>query len=438
LPERTSIPIDAPIGIIPIHFDVPKHYIPFDTFVETARQTRNIIDSLNEQIFGGELQYEFVVFPPEEGTFLQKLGVIIVSAGCISWAFIESDVGRAFIRGLTEHEPAYYAEQIGIQLKELNAESTTPVETGSPENDTARSELLNRIMVDSTKSFLTTDKHTLQRVGVTPEKFYEAYLARNEFYQALARDTEVQGIGFDETPSFPIRRKDFALMQVTVVPREDAPPDIEWEVEKVLLKVTSPNWDMNDSKRPWKGKDDLNHDRFFWIDDAQFWRRVHSKQLNPEIVDTMLVQLAYQKRRRRTGRVLRVLEFNDVLLAPPLDDNALSALLGSYHKPHNEDLFSFGIDPPCRPQKSVEQFVRRTVQVIGSTSHNRTMPHIAGNHWITYYLFSVPEAAVSTSNLHTSSSNRAAAHALQPLHGCVSLLAAHARRAGCLSASRPL
>ncbi|MCV0369340.1 hypothetical protein [Filomicrobium sp.] len=345
MPERTSTPKEAPIGIIPIHFDVPEHYIPFDTFVETASRTRTIVDSLNEQIFGGELQYEFVVFPPEEGTFLARLGVILIAGYGIAWTLSESDVGKAFIRGLTGHEPAYYAEQVGIQLKELLEEGTAPLEPDSDRHDAACDELMSRIVVDSTKSFLTTDVRALRRVGVTPERFQEAYSARNEFYQALASDPKVLGIGFDETPSFPIRRKDFALMHVAVVPLEATTREIEWEVELASLKVTSPNWDMKDEKRPWKGKDHLNHDRFFRIYDAQFWRHVHSKRLDPEIIDTILVQLAYPKGQRRTGRVLRVLKFNDVDLGPPLDDNALSALLGSYRKPDkHDDLFSPGVN----------------------------------------------------------------------------------------------
>lgn len=353
MPKRIGTLKDAPIGIIPIHFDVPEHYIPFDTFVETASRTRIIIDSLNKQIFEGELQYEFVVFPPEEGTFLAKLGVILVSGYGIAWSFTESDVGKAFIRGLTGYEPAYYAEQAGIRLGQLMAEKT---ETGGIERaqDVARNELMNRIVIDSAKSFLTTNERELRRAGVTPQRFHEAYEARNDFYQALASDPEVQGIGFDEAPFFPIRRKDFALLQVALGPKEEAASDIEWEVELVSLKVTSPNWDVNDEKRPWKGKDHLNRDRFFRIDDAQFWRYVHSKKLDPKIIDTILAQLAFPKGQRRNSRVLRVLKFNDVTLGDALDDNALSALLGSYRKPDKvDDLFTVQLPSSRGPFKAL-------------------------------------------------------------------------------------
>jgi hypothetical protein len=349
LAERAGISKRKPVGIIPIHFDVPEHYIPLDTFIETANQTRVIIDTLNQQLFDGGLQYEFVVFPPEEGSFLTKLGIVIAGTCTAAWAFILTDPGSEFIRGLTGHGTSHYTYQAGLKLRELlTTIETGGIETGSIEieDDLAQNEALNRIVVDSTKSFLTMDEHALRRVGVTRQKFHEAYEARNQFYRACAADTEIQAIGFDEAPDFPIKRKDFARLQVALGPKEEAAPDVEWEVEIAALKVTSPNWDMNDDKRPWKGKDHLNRDRFFRIDDVQFWRLVQSKRLDPEIVDIIHAQLAFPKSQRRNGRVLRVLKYNDVVLGDPLDDNALSAVLGAYRKPPREnDLFTPGLIP---------------------------------------------------------------------------------------------
>jgi hypothetical protein len=36
---------------------------------------------------------------------------------------------------------------------------------------------------------------------------------------------KVNGIGFDESEDFPIKRKDFARLQVALLPREDAPDE---------------------------------------------------------------------------------------------------------------------------------------------------------------------------------------------------------------------
>ena len=57
------------IGLIPLHFDIPGNCLPLATFVDTANQTRAVIDAFNRDVFAGELQFEFFVLPPEEGSF---------------------------------------------------------------------------------------------------------------------------------------------------------------------------------------------------------------------------------------------------------------------------------------------------------------------------------------------------------------------------------
>lgn len=72
--ERESLtPDDGAIEVLPIHFDVPEHFIPLSTFIETARETEAIINALNQRLFHGELNYRVVVIPPKEGSFLAYL-----------------------------------------------------------------------------------------------------------------------------------------------------------------------------------------------------------------------------------------------------------------------------------------------------------------------------------------------------------------------------
>ena len=104
---------DPIIGIIPIHFDVPGHYLPLATFVETASKTHSIIDAFNREIFDGKLQYDLLVFPPDEGSFKTKLGFALLAGWGVVWSFTQSDIGKGFIKGLTTHEPAYWAERAG-------------------------------------------------------------------------------------------------------------------------------------------------------------------------------------------------------------------------------------------------------------------------------------------------------------------------------------
>lgn len=97
------------IEILPVHFNVPVHYVPLGTFVKTAESVNGIITAINDRAFGGDFQYELLILPPEAGTFKSRLGVIAVGGGTLLWAALESDMGKAFVKGLTGYEPAYPA-----------------------------------------------------------------------------------------------------------------------------------------------------------------------------------------------------------------------------------------------------------------------------------------------------------------------------------------
>jgi hypothetical protein len=62
---------------------------------------------------------------------------------------------------------------------------------------------------------------------------------------------------------------------------------------------------------------------------------VKSEQLNTHIIDTIKVQWAHHGKadNPRNIHVLKVLEFNGEVLSEPLDENALSTILGRFVLP---------------------------------------------------------------------------------------------------------
>lgn len=315
----------AAIEILPIHFDVPGHEIPLTTFVRTSEQTEAIVRGLNKELFNGQLQFQLLVLPAEEGSFLTRLGIVLLGGWGIVWAFTESDIGKAFIKGLTDHEPAYWAELAGKAAKSRMQEAN---EAPASEATTAH-EYETTIVCQAVKSFLQKQGSELRRVGITPVRFRDAYIAKNEFYEACAATPQLRGLGFSEAPVFPIRRDDFIGLQ-TLLPPKDDELEHPWFVATTLLRVTSPNWDRDDRVRQWKGRDHQGRDRYFRIEDEDFWSRTALGAINTHIIDTMKVQWAYQGKSEqpKNCRVLRVLEFNGVTLASPLSDDTLRAQLG--------------------------------------------------------------------------------------------------------------
>jgi hypothetical protein len=253
------------IEIFPIHFDVPGHEIPLATFISAATNTERVIHGLNAELFDGRVEFELFVLPPQEGTFLQRLEVRLLAGWAAIWAFTASDIGKGYIKGLTGHEPAYWSEVAGEATAHL-AEAVAHPHQHEKKVGTV-------IVTEAAKSFLEKESSELQRVGITPAKFREAYAAKNAFYEACDATPRLRAIGFSEAPIFPIQKQDFLRLQTELPPElEDAQPP--WHVATAKLHVTSPNWDRDDRQRAWKGRDQQGRNRHFRIEDEEFWNRV--------------------------------------------------------------------------------------------------------------------------------------------------------------------
>jgi hypothetical protein len=311
---------------------VPGHEIPLDTFVHTSQEAAALIRSMGRDLFDDQLQVELLLLPPEEGSFLTRLRVVVVAgAVAIGW-FIESDVGKGFLKGLTGHEPAYWAEQLGRSVKETTIAIVEEFDAQASAEEVhvvADDEFGSFLVAEMAKSFLEKDNVELARAGITPRRLRGAFEAKNKFYQACLATPELEGVGFSEYADFPIRRADFVRLQA-VLPAEDERIEPPWFVDIVVLKVTSPNWDRDDRARGWKGHDQQRRDRHFRIDDDEFWQRVFNQTISTHVSDVMKVQWAYQGKpdHPKHCRVLRVLEYNGEPLSKPLSDEELVAELG--------------------------------------------------------------------------------------------------------------
>lgn len=317
---------------IVIHFDVPGNGISLDAFIKTANSANAIIKSFNHELFAERLSYQLVVLPSSDGSFKNRLGVCLLAVGGVFWTTVESDVGKALIKGLTSHEPSYWAEKAGSELRMRFADLESDVGKGaSGRSETEECRFAASIIAEMTKSFLQKTTSELESIGIPKEKIPSAYAARNSFYEACIAVPDLRAIGFSEDPVFPVDRRDFVRLQVLLRP-EDSELEENWFVSIVDLHVTSPNWSREDYRRYWKAKDNAGRDRYFRIDDPVFWRAVKNNDLTPSIITKMRVQWAFRgsESQPRDIRVLKVLDFNQRHLSEPLDDVALSEILGRY------------------------------------------------------------------------------------------------------------
>lgn len=321
-----------------IHFDVKDHYLKLETYVATAQRAQRIVDALDQTFFQGQLEYELIVLPPELGSFLSRLAIAVWGGFASVFAFMETDIGKAYVKGLTGEEPAHWSQQIGEDHRKTIEDVTEEISSSDDQNIEKKQHncrVSAKIVTEMTRGVLEKDKIDLERLGMETGSLPDAVEARNEFYEVCIADTEVQGVGFTPEDDFPIPRNAFPERALKVRRKEDDEEELPWSVGIESIFVNSPNWDKDDQKsRQWKGKDSVRRDRFFVIEDEEFWFHVKNRDLHVEVLDVLKVQWAFQKNGKRTRnlRVLRVLEFNGEKLADPLPPEAIGAILGNFNE----------------------------------------------------------------------------------------------------------
>jgi hypothetical protein len=319
-----SLSVDTKtVQILPLHFNTAEHYLSLDEFINTVENTRAIAENINVEFFEGKLQYQIVVLPPKPGGFISLIGLCVIGGAGALWAFSESDIGKKFISGLTGHEPAHWAEQAGIKLKQA-------VQEKAQDENVSVKKAAGLLLKECAKGFLEKNADALRKIGVSKRHFRRAYEAKNEFFQICLKNSDIKGIGFDETHKFPITRADFPSHIVELPPEEDDEPEHDWVVEEKEIKVTSPVW-VKDG-RQWQASYDGKKETLFTMEDEGFWQLVEDNKLKPKIPDLLVVQWAADKKGkgRKKVRVLRVLEYNRVTLANPLTNRELNKMLTNH------------------------------------------------------------------------------------------------------------
>ncbi len=336
-------PLGEEMALIPFHFDMPDHSLPLNQFIDTAKSTQAIIDNFNKEFFENKVKYKIHVLTPKEGGLIEILGIGV--AGYVAkkfWEFLESDIGKAYIKGLTGEEPVHWAEKAGKKTNEfLSDESGGSLEIvkqgdkAKPQTPTKEEKkAVSIIVVQITLGFLQKEPEELRKLGLSKEKFRAAYHARNKIYQECIDNREVKGLGFDTTHNFCIKRNEFPKYIVDVPydeeEKEENKEDHKWVVDTLHITVNSPNWKRDGRK--WLADTNKHKDIAFSLEDEDFWGHVEIKDIQPNIKDNMKVQWAYQEGSGKpTGvRVLRVLSYNGTKISGRLTDEQIKQELLEY------------------------------------------------------------------------------------------------------------
>lgn len=299
-----------------IHFDIDSHALPLADFVKSAQSTQKIINNLSENIFENKPQIKIIVCPPEKATFLAILGVIVIGGGGSVWAFLESDIGKRYIKGLTGREPADFAEELGIATVKKLPNIAKEV----------RNVLYATVISSCTAGFLTKSSAEIQALEMQKEQFKPALEAKNLFYETCLNNADIKAVGFDVSDKFSVNKENF-IDQLSEIPEPE--DNDKWIISSGSIRVESPTW--NADGRMWVGKiKDKNRklkDIHFSIADDNFWLHVMNKGLKKvKVGDNVIVQWARQQSKSLAAiKVLRVLEYNGQKISNPLTAQEIDA-----------------------------------------------------------------------------------------------------------------
>ncbi len=217
------------IEILQVHFEVPYHYLPIREFYNYSLDVERIAKDISSKVFHNVVNLEIVVFAPEKGSLRGKYGfkITALSAASLGAFFMgmDTDIPKRFFYGLTGHEPSYYAEVAGSDIRKGSL-----------------------AIVDMTRGFLSKNINEIQ---VKPNEIPRAYIAKNDFYGRCLRNQEMSGVGFDCDDHSHVGRDDFSS-KIAILSKKDLGLDPEYGIHKLKV-VASVNTLISEAQ--WKFQD---------------------------------------------------------------------------------------------------------------------------------------------------------------------------------------
>lgn len=349
-----------------LHFDTEDHAIPLDQFVNASNSAKLILENINSVVFGSNIKYQLYVGVPKEGGLIDSIYVDILAVAVPVYAVISSEIGKGYIKGFTGKDPAEWAEFLGKNHKDVFAKFANKFKQKADSDveeplllvDRVEKEIISKIVVEMTVSFVRSDSDRLEKIGVINDNFSQALIARNRIFEDLIENPAIKGLGFDDSHEFTYQRKDFARNVIAIPDRIASATPVAalpiWHEEQTDIVAYSPNWERNG--RRWQGSNSKFKAITFEIEDEAFWKHVEVKDIKPAIKDNMKVQLAYtiENGKPKNIRVLKVLSFNGKKISNPLKGDGLSKALNEYVsvEPSSGDLFSW---EEIQEQKSIDR-----------------------------------------------------------------------------------
>ncbi|MFS4580256.1 hypothetical protein [Phaeobacter sp. C3_T13_0] len=345
---------------IQIRFEVPNHYISVNAFVASASSAQRALKALNRELFEDQLDLELVVFAPEPGSVRQILKVVVKGAKTTAWTMaggytllwtivqgLETDIAKEVVKELTGKLPAQIAAEAVGDFKERIELANTEKEREELERAATEQACkeIAEVMSQASSSVLAAPREKLEALPVSEKTVFELSDAQAEMFEGCIADPAISSVEIENKDLPPIPRNEFPRRAIRPKrPDPELDENEEWRVSLETLIVTSPNLEEEDQQaRQWKGKTANEKKALFTVEDREFWDRLHRKEFSFAENTEIVVQVAtrFLNGRAKQSKVLRVLKFEGMNIAQPIDENGLRAILGELSSASKDEGFGF-------------------------------------------------------------------------------------------------
>lgn len=299
-----------------MHFDTGDiHYLPIDDFVSFSNDMRDIIYDFNKVIFNNSLDIKIIVLPPEDGTFLNRMGIIMVGGAIFvsqAASFTDTGYGKGLITGLTGNSPEYYGQKHGELLRDVSI--------GFVEKTTKELNLI--IMKEGGENLLE-----------------RAYSCKNNFFKKCSENIDINGVQFARKFSDAIITREDFLDRINTEEMKG------WAEHKLHELVIVAPVDVKNETQQWRMQDKQSGAAIsFFMKDNQFLVDFLSGKFplkKTEEDDTMIVMVKYIiQRERGIEKIVRkeatkVYKINQKELSPLPNDTSIEGIALSVERIRN-------------------------------------------------------------------------------------------------------
>lgn len=233
-----------------INFKQNDNYMSIADYEKVLSSTKTIFENITQDIMNIGSDVELMIYAPQKGCVITIFGISITTYGIFK--FLESDMGKAFVKELTGHEPAYWSGQLAKLIKTMIVKIYS---------------MSQKELEEFVEKFREYDE--------CANKLDKSRKAVSNVFQMCKNNPNIEAVGFSEEDVYAITKDDYDL-HITGDITKDLDSKTVFKRLKIIRPVTA-----NNLKDKWTlAEKGVSEGQNYIMEDARF----QAKTLNGNFV----------------------------------------------------------------------------------------------------------------------------------------------------------